>query len=128
MSRSNVVEVTPRRDEAEQPQSKYDRPVDDISEKAIVEIYKDLSRTQQRVVTYICEMPVAQLPVDDFLTAFSGKYGSDWVKGEPEMYYRLRTLHFQGLCQLRKVGPGASVVIRNSKVSHCLREHDLLVS
>jgi hypothetical protein len=97
-------------------------------EEDLVSIYRDLPKTQRRVVTLICEMPVAQMPIDDFWQSFSGRFGPVWVEGVAEMYYRIDSLTLRGLCELKKIGPGASVVIRIQRVSKCLRERDLLVS
>jgi hypothetical protein len=97
-------------------------------EEDLVSTYGDLPKTQRRVVTLICEMPVAQMPIDDFSQSFDGRFGPAWVQGVSEMYYRIDSLSLRGLCELKKIGPGASVVIRIQRVSKSLRERDLLVS
>ena len=40
-------------------------------EEQLVSTYKELPKTQQRVVTLVCEMPPVQMPIDDFWKAFS---------------------------------------------------------
>jgi hypothetical protein len=97
-------------------------------EEQLVSTYKELPKTQQRVVTLICEMPPVQMPIDDFWKAFSSRFGPKWVRNDSEMYYRIDSLSLRGLCELKKIGPGASVVIRLQRVSKCLRSRDVLVS
>jgi hypothetical protein len=97
-------------------------------EEQLVSTYKELPKTQQRVVTLICEMPPVQMPIDDFWKAFSSRFGPKWVRNDSEMYYRIDSLSLRGLCELKKIGPGASVVIRLLRVSKCLRSRDVLVS
>jgi hypothetical protein len=97
-------------------------------EDELERVFSALSDTQQKILTHICQMPVMQMPIDDFFESFGRTFNPQWVGNESEMYYRLEVLHLKGFCKLTKIGPGASVVIRNAEISRCLRKRDLLKS
>lgn len=110
-------------------QPKPTEPGGDIeSEKRVIDAYKGLSKTQQRVVSHLCEMPPTQMTVDDFFLSFTKRYGADYVASVSEVYFRLEVLSLKGLCRLDRIAPGASIAVRITEVSRCLREKDLLVS
>ena len=90
--------------------------------------YMSLSRTQQRLVTFVCDMPQSQMAIDDLFKGFVGRYERSFVENVSEMYFRLEALELKGYCQIKKIGPGASIVSVIPDVSKCLRERDLLVS
>jgi hypothetical protein len=90
--------------------------------------YISLSKTQQRLVTFACEMPQTQMTIDEYYKGFVARYGKNFVANVSELYFRLEALELKGYCKMQKIGPGATIVSVISEVSKCLREKGLLVS
>ena len=134
------VEEETKKDSNTESNQKTESPIGDNYERnsvlvgsakwgeALEKRYMSLSRTQQRLVTFVCEMPQSQMAIDDYFKGFVGRYGKSFVANVSEIYFRLEVLELKGYCDMQKIGPGASVVSVIPEVSKCLRERDLLVS
>jgi hypothetical protein len=91
-------------------------------------IYAGLSRSQQRIVTHICYLPQSQMPIDVFFDSFVKRYGPTFVANVSEMFFRIEVLSLKGMCQLKKIGPGASIVMLIPETATLLRDNDILSS
>jgi hypothetical protein len=86
-----------------------------------------LSTTQKELVVFLYEHSHRDsLPFDEFYEAFCKKQGNEVVLGSDEMYFRLRTLHTDGLLTMETVGEKLTNVRKRKDVREALKDGDVI--